>query len=320
MKNPWEAIKTPAKDVSALRINSEHPLELFWAKDHLGRYLLIYEYPSKSNIIIKDPPNLEGIETITSLSDNSTVRLILILNDKVDWELFYSLCYDLLRATLHSKSPETASAIILSRLRRWQNFLKKKRPNVLPEEKIKGLIGELLFIRNNLTPKYGCSDAIKFWRGPEGSPQDFSINQIAVEVKCQMGGSTPNIKISSADQLYTQLAELYLFVVTMGKSDDSNKDSINLNQLVNHIQILLDKESSSSISRFEDLLMEAGYVYNDKYEDYNYVISGFQVFQVLENFPRIISADLKPGIIKVSYSISLAECAPYEVELKNWTF
>lgn len=320
MINPWENIKAPSKDVSALRADSEHPLDLFWAKDHMDRYLFIYEYPTKSKVLIKEPPNLEGIETIVGKSVNSTSRLIFVLKDKIDWELFYSLCNDLLRATSTSKRPETASSIILTRLRRWQNFLKRKHPNILPEEKIKGLIGELLFIRNNLIPKYGSTDAIKFWQGPEGSPQDFNINQIAVEVKCQMGGSTPNIKISSADQLYTQLPKLYLYVVTMGKSDEANKDSINLNQLVSHIQILLDKESSSSISRFEDLLMEAGYVYNEKYEDYNYVISGIQIFQISENFPRITSPDLKPGIIKVSYNVSLADCAPFEIELKEWTY
>lgn len=320
MKNPWDAIKTPSKDVSALRISSEHPLELFWAKDHLGRYLLIYEYPSNSNIVIKDPPELEGVETISHQANNTTSRLILVLKDKVDWELFYSLCNDLLTATAKTNRPETASAVILTRLRRWHNFLKKKRPEILPEEKIKGLIGELILLKNHLIPKYGCSASVKFWQGPEGAPQDFNINQTAIEVKCQMGGTTPNIKISSADQLFTQLPELFLFVITMGKSDEENKESINLNDLVNHIQRLLENESSPSIDRFQDLLMEAGYIYNEKYNDYNYIISEVQVFKVIENFPRICPSDIKPGIIKINYNISIADCAPFEIELKNWSF
>lgn len=320
MKNPWHKIKTPKKDVSALRIDAEHPLDLYWAKDHLGRYLLVYEYPSASNVIIKNPPSLEGIETIANSSSEEISRLILILKEKDNWELFYSLCYDLLRATEASKTPKTASGIILTRLRRWQKFLKNKRPNILPEEKIKGLIGELLFIRNQLIPKYGCTNAIKFWQGPEGSPQDFNINQIAVEVKCQMGGSIPSVKISSADQLFTQLPDLFLYVVTMGKSDIDNSESINLNQLVKQLEILLNNESSPSINRFEDLLIEAGYIYNQKYDDYNFLISASQVFQVFDNFPRIIPSDLKPGITKINYSISLADCAPFEIELKNWEY
>ncbi len=320
MRNPWEPIIAPTRDVSASRIDSEHPLDLFWAKDHKGRYLLVYEYPSNSNVIIKNPPSLEGIETIANRSSEEISRLILILKEKDNWELFYSLCQDLLRATETSKTPETASGVILTRLRRWQKFLKNKRLDILPEEKIKGLIGELLFIRNQLIPKYGSTDAIKFWQGPEGSPQDFNINQIAVEVKCQMGGSIPSIKISSADQLYSQLPDLFLYVVTMGKSDLENSESVNLNQLVGQLDTLLNRESSPSINRFEDLLIEAGYIYNEKYNDFNYVISASQVFKVLDNFPRIIPSDIKPGITKINYSICLADCAPFEIDLKKWAY
>lgn len=320
MNNPWQRIKIPQKDVSALRIDADHPLDLYWAKDHMGRYLLVYEYPSNSNVIIKNPPSLEGIETIANRPSEEISRLILILKEKDNWELFYSLCQDLLRATITSKTPETASGIILTRLRRWQKFLKSERPDILPEEKIKGLIGELLFIRNQLIPKYGCTDAIKFWQGPEGSPQDFNINQIAVEVKCQMGGSIPSVKISSADQLHTQLQDLFLYVVTMGKSDLENSKSINLNQLVVQLESILNRESSASINRFEDLLIEAGYIFSEKYDDYNYVVSASQIFKVVDNFPRIIPPDLKPGITKINYNISLADCAPYEIELKNWEY
>jgi hypothetical protein len=320
MKNPWESIKTPSKDVSALRISSEHPLELFWAKDHLGYYLLIYEYPSNSNVVIKEPPELEGVETISNRANETTSRLILVLKDKVDWELFYSLCTDLLTATAKTVKPETASSIILNRLRRWNRFLKKKRADILPEEKIKGLIGELVFLKDYLIPKYGCTNSVKFWQGPEGAPQDFNINRTAVEVKCQMGGTTPNIKISSADQLYSQLPDLYLFVLTMGKSEKTSSGVINLNDLVNQIQSLLENESSSSIERFQDLLMEAGYIYNVKYYDYNYVITSNQVFHVKDNFPRICPPDLMPGIIKLSYNISLSECGPFEIDIKNWTY
>ena len=60
MINPWEEIKQPAKDVSARRVDHKHPLDLFWAKNHLGKYLLIYEFVSDdTNIKL---PKLSGIE------------------------------------------------------------------------------------------------------------------------------------------------------------------------------------------------------------------------------------------------------------------
>lgn len=318
MNNPWKPIKAPSKDVSALRADSDHPLELFWAKDHIGRYLFVYEYPSKSNVIIKNPPELVGIETISRSANNEISRLILILREKANWEMFYSLCSDLLNATASIKTPETASATILSRLRRWQEFLKKKRSDILPEEEIKGLIGELIYLKNQLIPKYGCTDAVKFWQGPEGTPQDFNINESAVEVKCQLGGTTPKVKISSVDQLYSQLPKLYLFVVTLAKSTADEKGSINLPAIINAILELLEAESSHSINRFQDLLLEAGYLYNEKYLEFNYLLSEVHAYSVKDNFPRIKPTDVQPGIIRLNYDISLSECAPFEIDINKW--
>ena len=65
MKNPWEKIEIPHSDVNALRANAEHPLDFYWAKDEFGRYLFVYSYPADSKVLIKNPPDLIGIETIS---------------------------------------------------------------------------------------------------------------------------------------------------------------------------------------------------------------------------------------------------------------
>ena len=318
MNNPWNKIESPSKDVSALRANASHPLDLFWAKDHLGRYLFIYEYPLESDVVINEPPDLTGIETISMSSAGKVARLVLVLNDKADWELFFSLCQDLLNATMNIQTPETASSAILQRLRRWHDFLKKKRLNILSEEKIKGLIGELLFLRNHLEPVFGSANAVKFWLGPEGSPQDFNINDSAVEVKCQLGGTNPNVKITSADQLSSLLPKMFLFVITLGKSTNGNIDAVNLPTLVSDITSRLEKESSQALICFQDLLLEAGYYHSEKYFEYNYILVEEHVYNVTREFPRICPEDISSGIIKLTYNISLAECMPYEIELSKW--
>ena len=45
MINPWDEITPPIKDLSARRVDHSHPLDLFWARDHLGSYLFVYEFP-----------------------------------------------------------------------------------------------------------------------------------------------------------------------------------------------------------------------------------------------------------------------------------
>ena len=318
MVNPWDQIISPSKDVSALRADGKHPLDLFWAKDHLGRYLFIYEYSLAIDKEIKDPPNLVGIETLTMRASKDVTRLVLVLRDKTNWELFYALCNDLIAATALLKENAGAPSIILHRLQRWQDFLKRMRTGILPEEIIKGLIGELLFLKNHLAPKYGFTDSVSFWVGPEGAPQDYNINDTAVEVKCQLGSTSPNIKISSADQLYSQLAKLYLFVVTLGKSTSTTINAVSLPSIIESITHELEKESSTALQKFQDLLIEIGYYYSEKYLEYNYLLLEEHVYLVVDGFPRINPEDLHTGIVRLTYNISIAECRPFEQEFQNW--
>ena len=231
MNNPWDTIIPPSKDVSALRADADHPLDLYWAKDHLGRYLFVYEYDADKKLEDSVTPDLVGIETIPMILENGRARLVLVLKDKANWELFYSICNDLLNATRLIKKASSAVDSILRRLYKWQEFLKRNRSDILSEEKIKGLIGELTFLRNHLIPKFGIVDAVKFWCGPEGAPQDFNVNDSAVEVKCQSGSTLPCVKIASPDQLSSQLPKTYLYVVTLGKTTEDNEEALNLPEL-----------------------------------------------------------------------------------------
>lgn len=318
MNNPWEELKIPAKDVSAKRVDAEHPLDFFWAKDHIGRYLFLYEYPHDSDASIKNPPDLAGIETISRPGPNRSTILVFVLKEKANWEIFLTLCKDLLRATQPISNPKSAPVAILQHLRRWHEFLKKNRLDILTEEKIKGLIGELIFLKNFLSPKYGIVDSVKSWVGPEGSPQDFNINDSAIEVKCQLGTTTPYVKISSAEQLQTQMKNLYLFVITLGKATDISSNSVNLPDLIDGISNVLASESPNTLDRFQDYLSSVGYFYSDKYKDYQYLLLDNFVFHIKEDFPRIVPTDLKPGIIKLTYHIGLSDCKPYEIDISNW--
>lgn len=314
MNNPWSVITPPSKDVSARRVDHTHVLDLFWARDHRGRYLFIYEFALVDEILRINLPDLVGIQTAyVPASEHITVnRLVLLLKEQGNWEIFLSLCNDLVQATRQVKNSSAAVQAILRRLVRWQDFLKKNRDDSLTEESIKGLIGELLFIRNYLVPAFGASQAIKFWQGPEGLPQDFNVNSSAIEVKCQSGASLPYVRITSVDQLCPQLPEMYLFVVTLGKTKPEAEDAINLPGLVSNIRTSLELDSSSQIERFNDLLHMLGYLDSERYLAFSYVLVGEKMFQVKEGFPRICSKDIHPGIEYLSYSISLAECDPFE--------
>ena len=94
MNNPWDEINPPSRDVSARRVDHTHVLDLFWARDHLGRYLFIYEFlPEGEDIPKINLSDLVGIQTayIPANSGISRNRLVLLLNEQSNWELFLSL-------------------------------------------------------------------------------------------------------------------------------------------------------------------------------------------------------------------------------------
>lgn len=311
MNNPWDAIDPPKKDVSARRVAHSHPLDLYWARDHLGKYLFVYEFgvepPEKQSI-----PELVGISTIIVPADSlGRYRLVLILLERNDWELFYSLCSDLIQTTASVKDARLGLLTILRRLFRWQDFLKKASSKILSEERIKGLIGELLFIRDYLTPVFGVGQAVIFWQGPEGLPQDFNVNNCAVEVKSQVGATLPSVEINSSDQLSPQLPEMYLMVFTLGKTTPENTDALNLPGLVHGIRELILNQAEQQIERFNTLLLAIGYAESDKYLDFSYLVVDEMMYEVKEGFPRITTEQLSPGITRLSYSISLLDCAPF---------
>ena len=129
MNNPWKDINVPKNDVLSRRVNSEHPLDLFWARDQYGRYLFIYELQLSENFPHKFPI-LSGIDIKYLPRDpdkEDEYLLLLVLKDKKDWQIFRSLCNDIISVTKNCKRDKSAFIVILRRLNKWQEFLKKVR-------------------------------------------------------------------------------------------------------------------------------------------------------------------------------------------------
>ncbi len=313
MNNPWEEIEIPSHDLLYRRIAASHPLMLLRARDSYGRFLFIYEFPPSDHVPDKFP-ELNGIELYMRGPEkvpSGNCMLLLILKDKMDWQIFHSLCNDLVSSTRGLEQNIQATQLILRRLKRWQDFLQKARSGLLPEREIKGLIGELLFLSRHLLPVFGAGASIQFWQGPNDSPQDFNVHNCAIEVKCQLGTTTPQVRISSADQLCSQLPEMFLYVVTLGKSEADNDESLNLPSLVSEIRNRLEVDSPADLQGFNDLLYLTGYMDLAEYEQYNYIPVSEKMFSVDSGFPRICSEQLEPGIERVVYNIKLVACEPF---------
>lgn len=317
MNNPWAAIERPSADLNVRLVDEKHPLKLFWGVDPKNRYSFAYDaaigaLPQKRSL-----PSLSGLEIYVA-HQGTRGKLVLLLQSNSDWEIFFALCTDLVRATSSAKDEDVASAIIMRRLMRWQELLRKSRPQILTPDEIRGLLGELLFLSEPVASIFGYDDAVNAWRGPEGGPQDFAINETAIEVKCQSGGSKPVVRISSAEQLSPQLPPGYLVVYTLARQSANEPVALTLNSVVAGIRIGLSTSSAASRERFEDLLYMAGFVVREEYEDYRFSVVALKCYRLDDSFPRIISSSLIPGVESVSYSVRLDNCSKFQARPPWW--
>jgi len=66
------------------------------------------------------------------------------------------------------------------------------------------------------------------------------------------------------------------------------------------------------VERFNDLLFLIGYVDSNSYREFSFVIADEKMYRVDEGFPRVCPADIHPGVVRLTYDIRLADCAPFE--------
>lgn len=315
--NPWEEIKTPLSNYNVRRADANHTYEFFWGRDITGDYLFLFQcdagvrFPDKVT-------KLNGIDiTLPAIGEEGLTRLILHLNNRDNWDIFYSLCIDLLQGTKGCSNEESVIAVIIRRLERWHMFLKTGRTKLMNESEQKGLIGELLFLRDYIISRFSISEALSFWQGPLDAPQDFCIGDTAVEVKCQLGTSKPLIRISSVEQLNTQLSRLYLYVVTVGKGSAIVGNTINLPILISEIREIIQNKQPSSQDIFETLLLRAGYMDIEDYSSFFFIVSKTIFYEVRDDFPKLRPEAIPEGIMNITMDIILDKCMQFIIDQKE---
>lgn len=314
MSNPWLGIEKPSAEFNVRLAAERHPLRLYWGVDARGRYVFIADVPEAAVPAPSSLPDLEGIR-VGSVHQAGRSRIVLLLNEATNWELFHALCTDLVRASAVAQDEIAAAAVIIRRLQRWQDFLRRARSPILPIEEIKGLIGELLFLSSPVASRFGWSSAVTFWKGPEDGPQDFAIHDTAVEVKCQSGASKPSVRITSVEQLNPQLPTGYLLVHTLATAEAGAAGSFTLNSLVAAARAGLAEASPASRERFESLLFSAGYLQHEHYDGLVFQRVATRSYRITEGFPRLKPAGIPAGIQRVSYQLELEACSPFIADL-----
>lgn len=165
----------------------------------------------------------------------------------------------------HFKQNDDIVKAIKFTINKWYYFFEKDSNVDLNESDVKGLIGELLLIKN-LSTKRSYKEIIKAWNGPESGLRDFNFKNFDIEVKTSSKEIGHVHTINGKIQLNTEDIILYVYSVSLKKSNSEN--SITLKKIIDSICLEIGDDAFLLNDFFEKL--EKVNVLVTKTENYNH--------------------------------------------------
>lgn len=286
------------------RVDTDHILELYIGLDEKGRKSI--ELRSEFS-----PRKVMGTSAIEiSQYDNQKYKTIRFsLTDEEISGLFYTFCDDLIEQTRNLTYEKDGYNAIVVRFHQWKKMFISSKKDFLNESQIMGLIGELLFLRDQLGKRIGLTEALRSWSGQELTHKDFSYGDTWTEVKT-IRRSSQTVHISSLEQLDSE-HEGELAVYALEKMS-TEYNGITLNKLIMDIRNRFQDNDDRDL--FMSKVALQGYEYHNYYDDFVFELIYSKNFSVSDDFPKLTPGDVPEAILKVTYDIDLNKIAGSEIK------
>lgn len=279
------------------------PLESYIGYDDNLRRTLLILCKSETKI----PPSSKTVEISQYKRKDGKFNLSLSLISENEKSVFVEMCRDLLVFAENAQDEVEALKYFWSRYSHWQNLFAGVTHDLLSEERQRGLIGELLFLREQIVNGRPLKEAVAGWLGPLKEHQDFSYGEMWYEIKT-VTEQAEKVRISSIEQLSLEtLGELIVYRLA------KTSDGFTLNSVVKNLSEML-SQNLAAAQKFEVLLFQAGYVEREEYSEHSYRLAENIKFAVDEKFPRLTRNNLPVAIVDASYTLNLRQL---EEELLN---
>ena len=280
------------------RVDPSHPIAWYIGMDSSNRYSLFAITDSQPKAI----SSTKMMSVYLGNRKDGKYGITFSLIEKRNLDLFVHFCDDMISYSRNILRPEHAADFICSRYLLWQKAFTRTNGKLLSFEQIKGLIGELCFLKMWMLPKYGPDKAIESWSGIEATDQDFTCDDTWFEVKSTVSGS-PTVKISSVEQLDVS-RDGHLVVVILDKTSDADTSKITLNSMVD---VVIESIPSKVLQdNLKNRLLAYGYFYDKEYEKYGFKYNGMTLYSVNSEFPCLRKSSIPVAVQNAKYELSLA--------------
>lgn len=303
--NPWKNIVKPMYP---------HGYRLFLGDDRFwvsmndeGQSLFFIHDCYSGNL--KPPESLAGVKLDLVKYANDSRRLVctLISND-IEMQSKFSIVTKDIAYKCSGLTGNFLFNKVIELIQSWANFLKPQRTGLTEAEYI-GLWGELYVLSELFLDLCTPSDSLRFWVGPEGKKQDFTLNKLAVEVKTSFSSEARKITISSLEQLDKITESLYILHVIANPSDSKGGDS--LKNLYDACLRKVSKDLSSELvflQKVTDLYSKA----SEKQLNSKNIIISLACYKIEDTFPCLRREDVPSSILNLNYDLIVSAIKKYE--------
>lgn len=283
--------------------------------DHLVDFFLGYNDDGNMSMVLIEFGKIEKVKSSKMIDvklgkrEDGRLALSFDLLDNTFSSMFMIFCKDMI-VVCEKAGRELAISNALIRWKYWKELFGRKRIQILDKNEIKGLIGELIELRDYVIPLLGVKHAIKAWTGPLLGHKDFEALGTWHEIKAINDGAI-QIMVSSLEQLDSEY-DGHLHVVKLEETSPVSSVSFSLNQLVLQItNLILDPED---LDEFRTKLDNIGYEPNELYDNFQFIYKGTQRYCVNSKFPRLTRNEVKQSIGNVKYTILLDGISEFREE------
>ena len=298
LRDSWKNIKY--YQTGSLQLGIEHPLEWHVAYETAtNKALVILAHHAAKNI-----DSSKSISTQCNKRTDGSYYISFQLTEKNQEDVFISMCTNLIEFSSKANTETEALSMVEMRYRQWRRLMEYKNLAILSDEKRRGLIGELLYLKRIIESGKAISDALAGWVGPDGADQDFVYEEKWREIKTT-GLSSDRISIHSIEQLGTDEEQGELVIFRIDPSAPEAEEAFTLRQLIKNV-IEMFGGSLTDIEQFNDKLNAVGYIDMDVYDKYPYKYFKDETYDVDYNFPRLTRSKVRPEITKCEYSLSIS--------------
>lgn len=312
--DPWRGLAKPTSqnEIIARRVSAAGKWNFFWAIDHEGRRLLVLRHAPNVSPGGKLPA-FKGFDVARGASVETEATLTFRLLDVQQREPFHRLCLDIVDAAESRSTEQEAIAVALQRTWRWHYMLRGGAGRLGAEEQ-KGLLAELLTLRDVVALREGLHHAIDAWVGPLGAVHDFRLSHASIECKAGRGSSEAYVAISSEHQLEPPASgPLYLRILMIQQCEPEAAGATTLADVIEGIAHDCENVGQATAELFVSRLQAAGALGDQDLTETSWRVEEILTARVEDPMPRLVPRSLPLGVAGVRYGLSVAAVRPHTI-------